>query len=264
MVERHGALPVAPRLLQPADRRSAARAGAEPRRVLVDRGARRQGLRARESGAETSRPCGTASGSPQRIVIVGGGAAGLRRGGDAAASALSGQHRDAERRRAPPVDRPNLSKDYLAGSAPEDWVPLRGDDFYTEQDIDLRLRTTVAGIDVRVRASSRSATEASSPTTGCCSRPAPSRCDCRSPAWTCRTCTRCARSPDCRAHHRARGDRTTRRRHGREFHRARGRRLVARARHRGARRRTGEAADGAHARARRWATSCAACTRSTA
>ena len=41
---------------------------------------------------------------------------------------------------APPVDRPNLSKDYLAGNAPEEWVPLRGDSFYTEQGIDLRLK----------------------------------------------------------------------------------------------------------------------------
>ena len=41
---------------------------------------------------------------------------------------------------APPVDRPNLSKDYLAGNAPEDWVPLRPDSFYAENGIDLRLR----------------------------------------------------------------------------------------------------------------------------
>ena len=49
---------------------------------------------------------------------------------------------------APPVDRPNLSKDYLAGNAEEDWVPLRPDSFYAENGIDLRLRTKVTGIDV--------------------------------------------------------------------------------------------------------------------
>jgi NADPH-dependent 2,4-dienoyl-CoA reductase/sulfur reductase-like enzyme len=52
---------------------------------------------------------------------------------------------------AAPVDRPNLSKDYLAGSAAEDWVPLRPDDFYPQSGIDLKLNTSVASIDVRGR-----------------------------------------------------------------------------------------------------------------
>ena len=52
---------------------------------------------------------------------------------------------------AAPVDRPNLSKDYLAGSAPEDWLPLRPDDFYTEAKIDLRLNTEVMSIDTNAR-----------------------------------------------------------------------------------------------------------------
>lgn len=50
---------------------------------------------------------------------------------------------------APPVDRPNLSKDYLAGNAPEDWLPLRRDSFDTEAGIDLRLKTEVALIDTK-------------------------------------------------------------------------------------------------------------------
>src|SRR5215216_2264934 len=52
---------------------------------------------------------------------------------------------------AAPVDRPNLSKEYLAGSAPEDWVPLRPNSWYGENGIDLRLRTKVEGFDVRAR-----------------------------------------------------------------------------------------------------------------
>jgi len=50
---------------------------------------------------------------------------------------------------ATPVDRPNLSKDYLAGSVPEDWVPLRGDDWYAENKIDLRLKTEVTSLDAK-------------------------------------------------------------------------------------------------------------------
>lgn len=89
--------------------------------------------------------------APRRIVIVGGGAAGfaaaerLRRlGFDGELTMLSD---DA----APPVDRPNLSKDYLAGTAPEAWVPLRDDDDYREQRIDLRLATRVSRIDIAAR-----------------------------------------------------------------------------------------------------------------
>jgi NADPH-dependent 2,4-dienoyl-CoA reductase/sulfur reductase-like enzyme len=50
------------------------------------------------------------------------------------------------------VDRPNLSKDYLAGSAPEDWLPLRPDDFYSGAAIDLRLNSEVTSIDSKARA----------------------------------------------------------------------------------------------------------------
>src|SRR5499427_2282826 len=89
------------------------------------------------------------SGAKDRVVIVGGGAAGfaaaemLRRRGFAGSIAMLSNDDAA------PVDRPNLSKDYLAGSAPEDWVPLRGDDWYAENKIDLKLKTEVAALDAK-------------------------------------------------------------------------------------------------------------------
>ena len=93
----------------------------------------------------------TAAAPPQKIVIVGGGAAGF-----AAAEMLRRQRYQGSivmlsDDDAPPVDRPNLSKDYLAGSAPEEWVPLREEGFYAEQAIDLRLKASVIGLDARVR-----------------------------------------------------------------------------------------------------------------
>jgi NADPH-dependent 2,4-dienoyl-CoA reductase/sulfur reductase-like enzyme/nitrite reductase/ring-hydroxylating ferredoxin subunit len=97
------------------------------------------------------RAIATKGAAPNTIVIIGGGAAGfaaaemLRRHGFGGSIAMVSN--DA----APPVDRPNLSKDYLAGSAPEDWLPLRPDDFYSDSKIDLRLNTEVTAIDIKQR-----------------------------------------------------------------------------------------------------------------
>jgi NADPH-dependent 2,4-dienoyl-CoA reductase/sulfur reductase-like enzyme/nitrite reductase/ring-hydroxylating ferredoxin subunit len=89
--------------------------------------------------------------APDKIVIVGGGAAGFAAAEMLRRQEFRGSIVMLSNDIAPPVDRPNLSKDYLAGSAPEDWLPLRPDSFYAEAEIDLRLKTEVASIDTRAR-----------------------------------------------------------------------------------------------------------------
>jgi NADPH-dependent 2,4-dienoyl-CoA reductase/sulfur reductase-like enzyme/nitrite reductase/ring-hydroxylating ferredoxin subunit len=85
--------------------------------------------------------------APSSVVILGGGAAGLaaadmlRREGYAGPVAMLTADED------PPVDRPNLSKDYLAGEAQDDWIPLWPPDLYKERRIDLVTRSRVDSID---------------------------------------------------------------------------------------------------------------------
>jgi NADPH-dependent 2,4-dienoyl-CoA reductase/sulfur reductase-like enzyme/nitrite reductase/ring-hydroxylating ferredoxin subunit len=86
---------------------------------------------------------------PASVVIVGAGAAGnaaaemLRREGYRGTVTLIGADPSG------PYDRPNLSKDYLAGNAPEEWIPLRSEAFYAEQKIELRTGARVKEIDPR-------------------------------------------------------------------------------------------------------------------
>jgi apoptosis-inducing factor 3 len=93
----------------------------------------------------------TAAAAPPTVLIVGAGAAGhaaaemLRRLGHTGSIVMVGADAD------PPYDRPNLSKDYLAGTAPEEWIPLRPRAFYDEQRIELHTSTRVTAIDARRR-----------------------------------------------------------------------------------------------------------------
>ena len=93
----------------------------------------------------------TSEKAPSKIVIIGGGAAGFAAAEKLRRERYQGSIVMLSNESAAPVDRPNLSKDYLAGSAPEEWVPLRPDSFYSENHIELRLECNVTGIEVRSR-----------------------------------------------------------------------------------------------------------------
>jgi 3-phenylpropionate/trans-cinnamate dioxygenase ferredoxin reductase subunit len=75
--------------------------------------------------------------NPSSVVIVGAGASGaacadmLRAKGYGGPITLAGDEEPG------PVDRPNLSKDFLAGTAAEDWIPLRTREYYESIQVEL-------------------------------------------------------------------------------------------------------------------------------
>ena len=101
----------------------------DPDRLLAGRAHRRPGVRAREAagaGSAASHARGRRSSSSS--------AAGRPDSPPptcCAARATTGAVTMVSADASPPCDRPNLSKDYLAGTAPEDWIPLRPPEYYT-------------------------------------------------------------------------------------------------------------------------------------
>jgi apoptosis-inducing factor 3 len=107
----------------------------------------KRGARFFVTGKSDAKPSHKPKSSPASVIIVGGGAAGnaaaemfRREGYDGPVTMISADE-------SLPYDRPNLSKDYLAGTAPEEWIPLRAPDFYREQKIDTLTKTSVTAID---------------------------------------------------------------------------------------------------------------------
>ncbi len=88
---------------------------------------------------------------PSSVVVLGAGAAAAAAVEELRAEGYEGPITMVGAESTVPVDRPNLSKDYLAGEAPEEWIPLRSAETYASWGIELRLDTEVTAIDVEGR-----------------------------------------------------------------------------------------------------------------
>ena len=85
---------------------------------------------------------------PSSIFIVGAGAAGLAAADMLRREGYQGPVTMLTADDSPPYDRPNLSKDFLAGTASPDWIPLRPANFYEDREITLLLNSRVTSLDV--------------------------------------------------------------------------------------------------------------------
>ncbi|MVM40483.1 Rieske 2Fe-2S domain-containing protein [Spirosoma sp. HMF3257] len=83
----------------------------------------------------------------ETYVIIGSGGAGafaaegMREGGFAGKIVMLTESGEA------PYDRPNCSKDYLQGKAPDEWMTLRSEEFYQDYGIDVRTGQHVTSLD---------------------------------------------------------------------------------------------------------------------
>ena len=103
------------------------------------------------TGKRETQPSAAPPQAPSAVVIVGAGAAGaacvetLRRKGYKGPVTMIGAEEPG------PVNRPNLSKDYLAGNAPEEWIPLRTPDYYQSIGVALIVNNPASRMDTAAR-----------------------------------------------------------------------------------------------------------------
>ena len=88
--------------------------------------------------------------APESVGIVGAGAAGQAAAETLRREGFAGHITMYDCVESEPVDRPNLSKDYLAGSAQPEWIPLRPAEWHTEHNVEL-VRSEVQAIDAKAR-----------------------------------------------------------------------------------------------------------------
>src|SRR5439155_21781399 len=81
------------------------------------------------------------------VAIVGAGAAGNSAAEELRHLGFDGDITLVDRDEQAPYDRPNLSKDYLAGRAPEEWIPLHPRAYYEELEVELLLGRRVTSLD---------------------------------------------------------------------------------------------------------------------
>lgn len=90
-------------------------------------------------------------GAPPSVTIIGGGAAGLAAADRLRREGYEGPVTLISADAAAPYDRPNLSKDFLMGTAPAEWLPLRGAADYSARKIELLLNSRVQSLDLEHR-----------------------------------------------------------------------------------------------------------------
>lgn len=90
-------------------------------------------------------------GDERQFVILGGGAAGFMAAQTLREEGFTGRIVMITREDRAPYDRPNLSKDYLQGHAESVWMPLRSDDFFDENDIEIFREKEATKVDARAK-----------------------------------------------------------------------------------------------------------------